>query len=140
MDDGDQQQAKYYELCAYTLAHPDPSFIHQHVVDAFAAQRADRDTRPITLVFALVGLYLLTERNFSGRQVQRVHMLLARRRRQWPSFDIPGHRGDISVNDVMAADPGATRDQLIKEWAASVWEAYRASRDKLVALVETELG
>ena len=48
----------YHELCYYTLAHRDPSFIHQHVVDAFAAQHADEKTKPIKLTFALVGALL----------------------------------------------------------------------------------
>lgn len=47
-----------HEFTCYTLAHRDPAFLHQHVVDAFAAQHADDSTKPITLVFALVGLYL----------------------------------------------------------------------------------
>src|SRR5262247_2885212 len=70
----------YNELCYYTLAHRDPSFIHQHVVDAFAAQNADEQTKPIKLTFALVGLYLHVEKRFSGRKVQRVHMDLARKK------------------------------------------------------------
>src|SRR5438067_3221775 len=49
----------------------------QHVVDAYAAQTARASTKPITLAFALVGLYLHLEKNQTGKQVQRVHMLLA---------------------------------------------------------------
>jgi hypothetical protein len=52
----------YHGLCCYTLAHGDPSFIHQHVVDAFAAQTADDRTKPIKLALALIGLYLHVER------------------------------------------------------------------------------
>src|SRR6478736_2672756 len=70
-------QDSFNELCYYTLAHGDPSFIHQHVVDAFAAQNADEQTKPIKLTFALVGLYLYVEKGFSGKRVQRVHMALA---------------------------------------------------------------
>lgn len=36
------EQETYNELCYYTLSHGDSSFIHQHVVDAFAAQSCDR--------------------------------------------------------------------------------------------------
>ncbi len=68
----------YNELCCYTLAHGDTSFIHQHVVDAFAAQTAGDGTKPIALAFALIGLYLHVEREFSGKQVQRAHMFLER--------------------------------------------------------------
>jgi len=67
------QHEAYDALCAYTLTRGDAAFIHQHVVDAFAAQSADEATKPITLTFALVGLYLHVERQFTGREVQRAH-------------------------------------------------------------------
>ena len=38
----------------------------QHVVDAYAAQTARASTKPITLAFALVGLYLHLEKNQTG--------------------------------------------------------------------------
>jgi hypothetical protein len=113
IEDRAAQAASYHELCAYTLTHGDPGFIHQHVVDAFAAQNADANTKPIKLAFALIGLYLLLERNSTGRQVQRVHRLLANRRKQWPRFDLPADRGMIWPSDVLAAPPGRARDELM---------------------------
>jgi hypothetical protein len=83
---GTSEQQAYEELQCYTLGHGGPGFIRQHVVDAWAAQHADEQTKPIGLTFALVGLYLHVERGFSGRQVQRVHMKLGQRRRTWPSL------------------------------------------------------
>jgi hypothetical protein len=121
-------QAAYHKLCAYTLTHGDPAFIHQHVVDAFAAQHADERTKPIGLTFALVGLYLHFERHFSGRQVQLAHMRLARRKRSWPAFPLPDDRGSMTAIDVMAVPPGPERDRAIEAWAAAVWAAYRDSR------------
>jgi ribosomal protein L4 len=112
-------------LAAYTLAHGDLAFIHQHVVDAFAAQHATTDTKPIAITFALIGLYLHVERGFSGRQVQRAHIMLAKRSRQWPTFPLPGHRGAMTVIDVMAVPAGPERDRAIDAWCVSVWEAYR---------------
>jgi len=96
------EQETYNELCFYTLAHGDPSFIHQHVVDAFTAQNANEHTKPIGLTFALVGLYLHVEKKFSGKQVQRTHMQLAAHKGPWPPFDLPRDRGEIRVADVMA--------------------------------------
>ena len=61
-----------------------PGFILQHAVDAFAAQTANEQSKPIGVVFALVGLYLHVEKQFSGRQVQQVHMKLGRLKREWP--------------------------------------------------------
>jgi len=123
------------ELRAYTLAHGDPSFIHQHVVDAFAAQRADERTKPITLTFALVGLYLHVERSWSGRQVQLAHVKLARQGQDWPTFLLPLDRGTMTASDVMRTAPGAERDRMIDAWCAAVWEAYRSYRDDIITLL-----
>ncbi len=54
----ESEQEKYYELAYYTLSHPDPAFIHQHAVDAFTAQNANAGSKPISITFALIGLYL----------------------------------------------------------------------------------
>lgn len=50
-------------------------FIPQHLVDAFAVQTANGDSRPIGVVFGLVGLYLHVEKQCSGRQVLIVVIL-----------------------------------------------------------------
>ncbi|HTX67343.1 MAG TPA: DUF5946 family protein [Opitutaceae bacterium] len=113
------------QVCAYTLTHGGRAFIHQHVVDAYAAQTADAHTKPIKLAFALVGLHLLCEKQFSGRQVQRVHMVLAKQSRRWPAFPPPRDRGAITAADVLAAPAGARRDATIHAWCAAVWAAYR---------------
>ncbi|GIW11563.1 MAG: hypothetical protein KatS3mg061_2620 [Dehalococcoidia bacterium] len=43
----DAETQAYHELQAYTLPHPDPAFLHQHVVDAWTAQHANAQTEPI---------------------------------------------------------------------------------------------
>jgi hypothetical protein len=126
----------YDELCAYTLTHGDPAFIHQHVVDAFAVQCADERTKPIALTFGLVGLYLKVERQFSGRQVQRVHMTMARQKHTWPAFALPPDRGSITARAVIAAPAGPQRDAAIDAWCRSVWDAFQANRATVIALLE----
>jgi hypothetical protein len=129
------QQDAYDELRCYTLTRGDPSFIHQHVVDAFTAQHANDQTKPIGLTFALVGLYLLVEKKFSGRWVQRVHMELARNKRPWPVFKLPLERGSITVVDVVATPEGIERDNAIYAWCSSVWEAFRENQGTVVDLL-----
>lgn len=133
---GASEQAAYDELQCYTLALSDIAFIHQHVVDAWAAQNADERTRPIALTFALVGLCLHLERHWSGRQVQRAHMSLARHRQQWPSFTQPRERGAFTASQVMAAPAGSERDRAIDAWCASVWEAYSDSHEAVAELLK----
>lgn len=130
------EQQAYDELQCYTLAHGGQAFIHQHVVDAWTAQHADERTKPIGLTFALVGLYLHVERGFSGRQVQRVHMTLARHKRSWPSFALPQERGSITASQVIAAPAGLERDHAIDAWCASVWDAFGESHRAVAELLE----
>lgn len=129
------EQDAYDELRCYTLTHRDPSFIHQHVVDAFTAQHANDQIKPITLTFALVGLYLLVEKQFSGRQVQRVHMELASHKQGWPVFTLPLDRGAITAVDVVTAPEGRERDKAIHAWCASVWEAFHDSHRAVIDLL-----
>ncbi len=133
-------QDLYNELAFYTLAHGDPAFIHQNVVDAFAAQTAGPSTKPITIVFALIGLYLHVEKGFTGKQVQRAHMQLAKYRRQWFMPALPLDRGAIRIQNVLAAAPGSERDELIRRWCESAWQPWISSRQQIVDLAKSELG
>jgi Family of unknown function (DUF5946) len=129
------EQEAYDQLCAYTLSRGDAAFLHQHVVDAFASQHANEQSKPIGITFALVGLYLLIERQFSGREVQRAHMRLAQRKQNWPTFVLPKNRGSITVLDVMAYPEGVEREKAIHDWCASVWAAFAASREIIAELL-----
>ena len=129
----------FEELSLYTLAHGSPRFIHQHAVDAFAAQMANESTKTIKIFFGLMGLYLYIEKGFSGREVQRAHMNLAKKRLELPRPELPVERGSVTVADVMAAEPGEARDRAIEEWCASVWEAYRDARPLVAGFLQEKL-
>jgi hypothetical protein len=121
----------YDELCAYTLSLGDPEFIHQHVVDAQAAQAATTESKPIGVAFALVGLYLHLERGFTGREVQRAHMRLGRSGPPWPQFPLPpeDERGATTPEGVLATPEGPERVAAIDGWCWSVWEAWNRGRE-----------
>jgi hypothetical protein len=130
----DAMRSAYDEVYAYTMGRP--QFILQHVVDAYAAQTASDDSKPIRIVFALIGLYLHVEKGFSGRQVQQAHMALGRRKRAWPIVDLPADRGATTAADVLAASAGPERDKAIDVWCRSVWTAFAASRQAIVNLLQ----
>lgn len=129
----DPLRAAYDEVYVYTMGRP--GFTLQHVVDAFAAQTANKDSKPIGVVFGLVGLYLHVEKRFSGREVQQVHRKLGSGKRQWPSIRFPADRGRMTVVDVLAASAGPDRDRTIDDWCASVWASFRDSRKTIIALL-----
>ncbi len=126
-------RAAYDEVYVYTMGRP--GFILQHVVDAFAVQTASDQSKPISVVFGLVGLYLHVEKQFTGRQVQEAHMRLGRRKRTWPSVHLPEDRGGMSVVDVLAAPAGPERDKAIHDWCRSVWGACAGNRQTIIALL-----
>lgn len=126
----------YYELAYYTLGHSDKvNFIHQHVVDAFTAQNANENTKPIKITFALVGLYLYVEKNYTGKQVQSAHLQMSNNKTDWPEIELPERRGKIVILNVLAEPPGIERDQMIREWCISVWQAYKASHESIASFV-----
>jgi hypothetical protein len=132
----DPARQAYDELYVYTMGHGDPAFILQYVVDAFAAQTATKETKPITLTFALVGLYLHIEKQFSGRQVQRAHMRLGAHKQQWPNLSLPDDCGAMGPGEVMSAEAGPARDAAIDAWCQSVWTAFHANRGAIAAWLE----
>ena len=132
---------QFHELSFYTLAHPDPVyFIHQHAVDAFAAQTANENTKSITLTFGLIGLYLFLEKGYTGKQVQQSHIKVSQNKKAWPSLPLPVQRGTVTVAHVLQVEAGEPRDQMIKKWCASMWDAYENWHETIAALAKAELG
>jgi len=115
---------RFGELSAYTLGHGDPGFIHQHAVDAWQAQHMVASPSNIGIAFSLIGLYLALEKSYTGREVQRAHMKLARTKRQWGEFEKPSARAPINVLDVLLAEAGPARDAMLMKWAAAVWASW----------------
>ena len=124
-----------HELSYYTLAHGDPQFIHQHLVDAYGAQHIRQSRSTIGAAFALAGLYLAVERGFTGRQVQQAHIRMARASARWPRFDPPQDVGPLTVADVVAVGQGPRRDEKLMAWCASVWNAWSAEHDRVREMV-----
>jgi len=122
-----KNQKEYDQLSTYTQSHKSPSFIHQHIVDAFYAQTANEETKNISLIFSLVGLYLYIEKNYTGLAIQKAHMNLAKARKNWPKLDLPNFRGKITGKDISLAKTIEEYNKLVNKWAIEVyktWEKY----------------
>lgn len=117
----------FNELSGHTLAMVHTNFIHQYVVDAYGAQHAGPPTKNIRVIFALIGLCLAIEHNYTGRQVQLVHMKIPKQ--NWPALEPPTQPAAITVADVLNCDTEEEKVGMIKSWAASVWESWRKHHD-----------
>ena len=128
------------ELFGYTLTLGRGEFIHQHAVDAYAAQHRSSDTKPINQAAALIGLFLFVERGYNGRQVQLAHMKLGNKMKTWPLFEPPGERAALTVMDVLQAPAGAERDESVKHWARAVWEMWEVRHAEVEQWLRKEYG
>jgi len=73
----------------------------------------------------------MTERGYSGRQVQLAHMKLAKFKREWPRLVAPESVAKINVKTVLRQPPGDSRDQMIRAWAREVWQSWSSQQHKL---------
>jgi hypothetical protein len=136
-----QSEQECFDLLShYTLNHKDPSYIHQYIVDAHTAQTATEETKAQAVSFALIGLYLAVDLGLSGKEVQKVRFVLTSVRRKWPVFMLPLTRGSIWASDVLNFPAGPQRDLAIRNWSASVWEAYEKVHSDVKALAKKELS
>ncbi len=128
----------YHELSHYSLSLHDSSFIHQLIVDTYCAQHFGKHVKPISITFALVGLYLVCEKNYSGKQVQGIHALLANRNKSkhWPAFEMPKEKALLTIQNVIFVSDEA-KDDMIKKWCCSVWSIWKTEKETLSQLIAT---
>jgi len=112
----------FNKLSAYTLSNSDERFIHQLIVDAYGAQHAGGCTKNITVIFALIGLCLVIEHNYTGRQVQLFHMKIPKQ--HWPYLEPPKSSASIKINDVVNAKTNIQKELLIRKWVNAVWNSW----------------
>ncbi|MBO9129371.1 DUF5946 family protein [Bacillus sp. 165] len=131
--------AAYSELSGYTMGKQDIHFMHQHAIDTYSAQHAGSDVKTITVAFSLIGLYYAIEHGYTGKQVQRVHMLLAQQKITWPSLSLPKKPYSFTVIDVLHAAPGKHWDDMLKKWMLDVWMCWEHQHTWIRSISQTLL-
>ena len=129
----------FCKLSAKTMSLHDTEFIHQTAIDSYQAQHAGGINKNISVAFGLIGLYLALERGYSGREVQKAHMVLANRFKDWPKFEPPTREWQMTVQDILQAKSDSEYREKIRLWAKSVWEKWQSDRDRIIELVEKYL-
>lgn len=133
-------RARSHELAIYTLERRDAYFIHQVLVDTYACQHYKEGAPRIGFAFGFLGLCLLLEHGYTGREVQDAHIRLARLRKDWPAFALPENRGALTVSSALAPPPGDERDGAIKAWAAATWDAFPKEEKERVRKLLRDCG
>ncbi len=128
-----------YELSGYTLSLQDEYFIHQLVVDTYAAQHVGEMVKPISTTFALIGLCLVFKHNYTGKQVQRAHMILANKTKEWPRFTPPKEKSLLTVLDVVDVQDDEKKNMIVK-WGKSVWDTWKPEHAGVAQLLHKYLN
>ncbi len=123
-----------YQLSYYSLSLRDDYFIHQLVVDTYAAQHSKIAEKPIRLAFALIGLYLVNEKGYTGKEVQLAHMAIGKISKVWPRFTIPKSKDWLTVKQVVESEHNI-KEEMIKKWSRSVWEVWAQDKDVITGLL-----
>ena len=117
--------------------------VHHLTVDSYAAQHPGRPERRTiqSVAVHLVGLYLSLECGAAPNALARARQATADASARFHWLEPPESRGDITVLDVHAAgdDDADAHARVVKEWAASVWQAWTPHHAQVRAWAE-ELG
>jgi hypothetical protein len=95
--------------------------------------------KPIRTAFALIGLYLTFECGYTGKEVQRAHMVLGKINRQWPSFNPPIEKSTMTVLDVVQKVTKGNYEEPINAWGKSVWALWSTEHENIGKLVQAYL-
>lgn len=126
----------FCRLSEKTIYSYDRDFIHQLAIDTYEAQHGGGKTKNISTAFGLIGLYLALEKKYNGREVQKAHIVLANRTKDWPRFDPPTHNFEITIKDVLEPKNEKKLNGLIRLWADSTWKSWTTERDNIIRLVD----
>jgi hypothetical protein len=120
----------YWEVSAYTLSLTDKFFLHQYIVDAYAASHVDTHTKPMKIYFSLLGLYLALEKQYTGREVQLAHMQLGKEKKVWPPYKLPTHYATLTIKDIYETH-NAKKATIIYRWMREVWDLWGSTHDEV---------
>ena len=108
-------------------------------MDTYAAQHSGLNVKPITTAFALIGLYLTFERGYTGKEVQRAHMILGKVHRQWSLINPPKEKAALTVLNVVLGLTEEIYREHINAWGKSVWLLWSPQHENIGKLVEMYL-
>ena len=71
--------------------------------------------------------------------IETLNIDLKKANENWPRFDLPKSRGNITVSDVVDVPAEGARDEMIKKWCISVWGAYKETQEKVRINTDADL-
>lgn len=104
---------------------------HRLTVDTYAVQHPGTPCRQAIQSVGghLVGLYFVIERGASAKKATRALGRAVDRCANFTWLDPPESFGPMTVLDVLKAEDLPEHEQLVRQWATSVWNAWSEYHD-----------
>ena len=121
-------RAVYDALCARDYSDPAFGAVHLLALRAYALQHSDEHPSRSS-AYHLMSLCRMLEHGASPALGQRRPGQAAKafeeNYRSYPQLEPPQHRGDLTIADVYGAGDPDDYANRVRQWASSVWDAYR---------------
>jgi hypothetical protein len=116
----------YGELLARDHSDPDYRRVHQMNVDAYAAQHAGGTSRREiqTVGLSLMTLCLFCDHGIDPAEGPALHKQMFDHRPDFTWLAPPPQYGPMTVADVLTAHDAAEHENLVRQWACQVWQAW----------------
>ena len=128
------------EVYAREYSEPAYAQVHRLTFDAYTAQHliAPREPRAVqSQTVHLVGLYLSLEKNTAPHEVRQVMQRLIQTYKYNFEWLTPSENpGAMTIFDVHKAQNADEHCLLVRQWAASVWDAWSEYHDHIAQLAE----
>jgi hypothetical protein len=100
---------------------------HRLTADAYAVQHPGQPASQTiqSIAVHLTGLYLVLDRGMTLEKSTSLMQQLTRYKSTFHWLEPPATMGAITVHDVWLADNPETHLQLVQQWAASAWSAWK---------------
>ncbi len=105
----------------------DPAFgaVHRHTVDVYAAQHPGIDGRRQrqSVAVHLISICAWLEHGMDADALLPLTRRMTDRKREWWWLE-PPTRYDLTILDILRARTGSEHGELVRAWAAAVWDAW----------------
>jgi Family of unknown function (DUF5946) len=128
--------ATYGEVLAREYSDPDTLSVHRLTVDAYAVQHPGRASPQSirSVALHLISLCACLEHQVPFADSTALIRRAAAHRYVW--LEPPAQRGEVHVDEVVAAQDAAAHRAAVLRWAESAWRAWSAHHAQIEAWLE----
>lgn len=112
--------------------------IHRLTVDAYAAQHPTLEPNPKSgqsVTVHLIAIYFALEKKMSSKEItKKISDIVTLHKGKFDWLEIPPNLGSITISDVHKARNFTEHEEIVTQWAHSVWDAWGEYHTTIIEL------